>query len=585
MHPVHRNSRKMTPATTASLSHHSNSERREEKDDTMESSSSGVDLEEALPQEEKDRRDHLTPTALVRAASHPAVQNADDLEKGDAAEMAHVDKVLASVPPSLERQTALPSQPGAFRAGGDGLEQETDRSGSTAPPVTSLIEATLVEESAPPVVVAPVYKGQIVLSEEAPRKENVVMLSKRQVRCFLVAFALLCFVAIVLSVVLSVVELHGNDSNGNEEDKEVPDFHEGYWYERDPEELWKLLQDRPFITHHMALVSIVNPNMTLISDDDNAELQCSSLRDDFGDEGDPARALRHEEFSNENVVVISFTCGSEQIDPPPVVHGVPRPEAILLMHDGNSLALNGNQTILCQDAKHFHNGTLNYNEVFCAIPNDDRIDGTVLAFLFSCFSRSEQEPVASVRTQDLSAECHIVNSSSTFVISNEDDEVGNQEGGVPAVFVASAPAVLLSTQRLCRVDAEILLQSHIRAEVWRNRSQNCSQGWVGNDDSDLLVCRSETFLGRNQTLPLNVLPVCASKELACFDVRLPNVTIYDQLQNATQCSFSSMEESLMVKGENDLPGLPPWNEATLEELQEFSSEQALWVEQWLLPLK
>jgi hypothetical protein len=577
----------MTPAAAASLSHHSNSERREEEDDTMESSSSAVDLEEALPQEEKDARDHLTPTALVRAASgvHPAVRNADDLEKGDT-DIAHaVDKVLASVPPSLERQTALPSQPGAFRAGGDGLERrneaEADLSIAAVPPVTSLIEATLVEESAPPVVVAPpIYKGQIVLEEDedaSQGKAHVVTLSKKQVRWFIFAFGLLCFVAIVLSVVLTIFESHGGSDdpqNPEEEAKEGSEYPEGYWYEKETAELWEMLQDRPKISHHMALVSIVNPSLN--TSDGNASLPCSPLRDYF-DLDDHVRYLEREESSD--FVVVSFTCGRNEQGAS--FHDGSGPDAVILMHDGNAKALNGgNRTVACHDAKHFHNDTLKYNQVFCKIPNDKEMDGHVLSFFFSCFSRFEQEPVASVQTHNLSAQCHLTNRSATFLLNNADN------ASLPEVLVTSPAAVVLSTQRLCRVNDDILLQNSILAEDWRNRSQNCSRGWVVNDDSDLLVCRSQAFEA-NLTVPLTNLSICASDDPThpCLHVHLPNVTIYDQLyDNVTQqCSPASLEESLIVKGTNDLPWLKPWNDATLDELQAYMREQELWVERWLLP--
>jgi hypothetical protein len=570
----------MTPANTTAISNHSNSERREEEDDTMESSSSAVDLEEALPQEEKDARDHLTPTALVRAASgvHPAVRNADDLEKGDT-DIAHaVDKVLASVPPSLERQTALPSQPGAFRAGGDGLEQrheDADFSIAVAPPVTSLIEATLVEESAPPVVVVqPIYKGQIVLEEEeepSQEKANIVTFSKRQVRCFFVVFSLLLFVAIVLSVALSLIELNGNPDdtkNPGEDEKVESEYPEGYWYEKKASELWEMIQDRPKITHHMALVSIVNPRIN--TSDDGVSVQCPPLRDEF-DLDDNARNYRH--VAAANIVVVSFTCGSQQ-------GASGDPQAVILMHDGNTKALNGeNRNITCHDAKYLLNDKLKYDQVYCAIPNDNAIDGHVLSFFFSCFSRIEEEPVASVWTHALSAQCHLTNSS-TFKRSDEGDQ------GLPELLVTSPAAVVLSTQRLCRVGDDVLLQNSILAEDWRNRSQNCNHGWVDNDDSDLLVCRSQT-LEANHTVPSTALSFCASNDPTqpCLGVHLPNVTISDQLSDnaTTQCAPASLAESLIVRGTNELPLLQTWNNATGEALQAYVNEQALWVERWLLP--
>jgi hypothetical protein len=581
----------MTSIDDPSLSHPPSAGKEEEEDGMETSSSSATEARGSLP-DEKDARDHLTPTALV----HTGVRNATDLEKGDAAAdvIEQLDKALASVPPTLARQTALPSQPGAFRAGGarNGTEDVANVGGESriAGLPTGLIEATLVEEEEGAPVQAPIYKGQIVLEEDgdsAPDKANVVTLSKKQVRCFLLAFGFLCCMAIVLSIVLTLVESTGDvdvdpdrTENARPEDKESSDVPEGYWYEDAPEELWEMLQDRSYITHHMALVSIVNPHLTMMSaGDDGASLQCSPLKDTHLDWDDNRRSLRRDDA---NLVVVSFTCGTEQSVPPSVVNGDPLPDAVILMHDGATEALHeeGNRTIACRDAKHFSNGTLKYNQVFCAIPNDDRMDGRVLSFFFSCFSRAPLEPVAAVQTHDLSAKCRVVNDpSSSFRMSEGDVDV-------PQVLVTAPAAVLLSTQRLCRVSENIVLQSSIVAEDWRNHSQNCSQGWRGNDDSELLVCLSQT-LPVNHTVPLTALSVCSSNNWTqpCLEVRLANVTIYDQLRDDLhECAPASLNESLIVPGgQNDLPVLQPWNNATWEEVRTAIRAQEFWVERWLLP--
>jgi hypothetical protein len=477
----------------------------------------------------------------------------------------------------------LQNKPGAFRAGGvPRRNNDVSAVSRNSAPTSGLIEAVLVEEGAPDAMVAPVYKGQLV-REEAGKllPQNVVLSPKNYVRSpYLLASGLLCFFVIALSILLSLLVMQGVDGDVDgidpgAEAKEESQYPEGYWYEKETAELWEMLQDRPKISHHMALVSIVNPSLN--TSDGNASLSCSPLRDDF-DFDDHVRYLEREESSD--FVVVSFTCGRNEQGAS--FHDGSGPDAVILMHVGNAKALNGgNRTVACHDAKHFHNDTLKYNQVFCKIPNDKEMDGHVLSFFFSCFSRFEQEPVASVQTHDLFSQCHLTTTNSTaFILRGIDDQ------GLPELLAISPAAVVLSTQRLCRVKDDILLQNSILAEDWRNRSQNCSRGWVVYDDSDLIVCRSQIFDG-NHTVPLSNLSICASDDPTqpCLDVHLPNVTIYDQLyDNVTQqCSPASLEESLIVKGTNDLPWLKPWNDATVDELRAYMREQELWVERWLLP--
>jgi hypothetical protein len=537
-------------------------------------------------EDEKDAWDHLTPAAMVHAASGiqlHRINNAVDLKgditprnvrdwkdtpEDDETDAEDLDKVWSAVPPTLERQSAVPSQPGAFPAGGSQQRNEEDASVvSHAPgPMDTdvvnpgLIEATLVDETP---VEAPIYRGEVV------EKEKIVTLSRKYVRSFAMAFAAVCVVAVVLAVALVVANGEENAAEGdrptltNETYDDDDSKENSYWYWKEsPQSVWETLDSYTFVTHHMAVVSIVNPHLT----SSNAEgSMCTPLHYDLGNSsnasdpflnptnvslrGGTRRTLQQHpagrDLSEPSVVVVSFRCGIAAIEDAPQ-------NAMILVHnaEGEFVALlAGNTTntedIHCRDAT-FPNGTVMYNEVLCYIPNPGA-DG-YYPFLFSCFSHREAETVASVRVSDVSSEC---NSSAT----------------------ASPAAVVLSTQRLCRISGgSVLLEGNLLGE-WNESSVTCSEDGLGDYGvSGVPVCRTSSATVTNRS------------SLEASSIVLPNVTISDRLSDdERECSYTSVQNSLILLSAG-FPRLQPLNETTLEQLEEYLINQELWVQQWLLQL-
>jgi hypothetical protein len=556
------------------------------------------DMDTSEEEDEKDAQDHLTPAALVHAASGiplHRLRNAIDVKdstprnvcdlKDDNSPDEHdddFDKVLSAAPPTLARQSAVPSQPGAFHAGGDARRRRTEDVSVgvvTIPAPVDLIEATLVEEEEEPPVQAPVYKGQIVLEEDALENEKSVILSKKYVRYFAMAFTVVSFVAIVLAVALVVVgddedptasRASGRNQGGPTLDNDDESMENSYWYlGQSPQRIWETLAAYTYVTHHMAIVSIVNPQIA------SEEASCTPLRYDFANTSEPfhpynvslrgtqrkLRPLVRRDLlayaSSDNVVVVSFTCGSTATE------NVSPNTSTILVHnvEGESIAaLTGNTTaddIHCQDAT-FPNGTAKHNEVLCFIPNSGA-DGHY-PFLFSCFSHMKESTVAEVRTWEASAACTIANTTtnSTTVISS------------PAV-------VVLSTQRLCRLsDGSVLLEGSLLGE-WNESSVACPDHELESHSlSGVPVC-----LSSSGTMPNRSDTVEGSSSVV--QLGLPNVTILDRLSDdEAECSYISVPASLIATNVTDFPRLQALNETTVEQLEEYLTNQELLVQQWLL---
>jgi hypothetical protein len=583
------------------------------------------DMTDAPDEEnEKDAQDHLTPAAMVHAASgiqlQRVVRNANDLEKGDddpEKDVEQVDKVLASVPPTLERQPAVPSQPGAFRAGGARNDDESVLSGTSSVPPTApgLIEATLVEEGAPPpppAVVAPIYKGQIVEEADddtttAELPENVVTLPKRYVRCFIGAFIILCVITIVSVVVALVIvkdESSSSDKGKNVTIDELPEKKPFWYQEEPPAALWEKLETYPYVSHHMAIVSIINPNISASIIDPQGtygEAMCSLALDaDIGTTGsnnNPSqpsarRFLRdpHSSFGRSResgisgpTVGISFSCGNAAVTT--MNNGVP--DTMILFHDADVNASGlGSEFISCKDGRHPDDGANRYNEVFCRIPSGR--SGS-FPFLFSCFSQTEAMAAeALVETHSLSVQCSVTQNNS-FAASEEGDDI---EGKLPELLVdlITPAAVVLSTQRFCRVpdgDGFVLQDSLLDK---RNLTDACSEDNMRLDVADVPLCLSETMQD-NTSYPLEKLSICPNGAEVCFGTNftLPNVTVYDPWnggsEDAEACTFSdSVDDSLVQKNANKTvyPGVPLINSSTLQQMQIYLDAQKGWVQDEVL---
>jgi hypothetical protein len=545
--------------------------------------------------DEKDAHDRLTPAALVHAASGiqlHRVRNTSDLEKGDAAPeedkvVEQLDKVLASVPPTLERQPAVPSQPGAFRAGGAPNDDESVMSQGSAPPATTtgLIEATLVEEGATSTAAsAPIYKGQIVEEDEnddetAELAEHLVTLPKSYVRCFVVAFIILCGITI-MAIFLVVY----NDENSsfdttapNSSPTKTPiqendsfEWNSHYWYENQPpEELWEKLENYTYVSHHMAIVSIINPDVSSINLQNNyGEANCTPVHYSRGSN------------SNGNTVMVTFTCGNNQAASVTTMDNG-APDTMILFHDADVKETEvGSDLIICRDSKHPNDGPVKYNEVVCRIPS---ATDSYFPFLFSCFSQMEEmAAVASVATHNLSVQCSVSQNHSSITVDEE------EQGQLPEIFVKSPAAVVLSTQRLCRIGGDgFVLQNSLLD--WRNLTDACSDNGMRLDVSDVPLCLSQS-MATNSTYPLPELVFCPKNADACFGTNfsLPDVTVYDPWnggEDATDCLFShSVNESLVQKSltETVYPGVPLINSSTLQQLMIYLQAQEGWVQEEVL---
>jgi hypothetical protein len=539
-------------------------------------------------EDEKDAQDHLTPAAMVHAASGiqlHRINNAVDLKgditprnvrdlkdsPDDETDAEDLDKVLSAVPPTLERQSAVPSQPGAFPAGGRRNDEDASVVSHAPGPMDTdaapgLIEATLVDETP---VEAPIYKGEVV------EEEKIVKISRKYVRSFAMAFAAVCVVAVVLAVALVVANGEENAAEGgrptltNETYDDDDSKENSYWYLKEsPQSVWETLDSYTFVTHHMAVVSIINPHWTASNPEGS---MCTPLQYDLGNSSNATdlfsnptnvslrgtrRTLQHpvgRDLSEPNVVMVSFRCGIAAIDDTPQ-------NAMILVHnaEGESVALlAGNTTntedIHCRDAT-FPNGTVMYNEVLCYIPNTGA-DG-YYPFLFSCFSHMEEETVASVHVSDVSSECHIPNTTRNS-----------------SAVTASPAAVVLSTQRMCRIsDGRVILEGNLLGE-WNESSVTCSEDGLGDYGvSGVPVCRTSSATLTNRS------------SLEGSSIVLPNVTISDRLSDdERECSYTSVQNSLILLSAG-FPRLQPLNETTLEQLEEYLINQELWVQQWLLQL-
>jgi hypothetical protein len=579
------------------------------------------DMTDAPDEEnEKDAQDHLTPAAMVHAASgiqlQRVVRNANDLEKGDddpEKDVEQVDKVLASMPPTLERQPAVPSQPGAFRAGGARNDDESVLSGTSSVPPTApgLIEATLVEEGAPPpppAVVAPVYKGQIVEEADddtttAELPENVVTLPKRYVRCFVVAFIILCIITIVS--VLLVIFLPKNDGDGLDESSspDVVPANGPYWYhDKSPNDVWATLKGYKYVSHHMAVVSISNPNITSLSivnaQGTYGPAMCTHINDQaawtMSNNQSSAQLSNHRRFlrdqrgrnhgSDSNAkVMVTFTCGGNQAAPmTTIVKG--RPETMILFHDADvnyALGLDS-EFITCKDVKISNDGPYKYNAVFCQIPSD-RSDS--FPFLFSCFSQTEEmAAVASVETHNLAVQCSVTQNNTEV----EDDDTGKP----PEIFVdvITPAAVVLSTQRFC-LDLEsddFVLQNNLLNG--RNLTDACSEDGMRLDVADVPLCLSETLSANASDKMSQQQSGCPNGAEVCFGTNftLPNVTVYDPWnadgEASEACALShSVDDSLVVKNpEDNYPSVPLINSSTLQQMRIYLDAQKGWVQDKVL---
>jgi hypothetical protein len=502
----------------------------------------------------------------------PSTTNLAQEEEEDAGRLNDEKFIGASVPPPLERQSAVPSQPGAFLIGGDTPPDAVSVVTGICNVTPGLIEATLVEETWPE---APVYKGHLVVAEDDP----VVTLSKKQLRYFLLTFTALCCTALVFSMVISLCFVLGIFQTSSPQAEEMISP-KGYWFQGNPEALWKNLSIYyPYITHHMAILSIVNPVVTTLRNSSRQYEKpiCTPLREDGNRSDLPTRtALRaHREGrrtrlleSDRDILRVSLRCGNPRSQPPT--------HAVIVVHDqdGNTRALNGDTSVQCTDAT-YADGSVKYNEVTCAIPSDG--SRRSVAFFFSCFSRLEVENVAAVQIHEAVAQCYSVRNTTEMPNVVEEHDLT-----LPEVVVTSPPEVALSMQRLCRTGGVVVLQDDIIAENEKNRTRICSHG--GNSDFPF-VCRSQDELllwrGANNSVLLGEMEAasfCHNAEAGCYgiDFLVPNVTIYDQLDDDNrQCSYTKLEHSLLTKAADGYPMLKPLDNATLVYLQEFMQVQAL----------
>jgi hypothetical protein len=477
----------------------------------------------------------------------------------------------------MEDRTDPPhgSKPGAFRAGG--VPQRNDDASAdrhNSAPSTGLIEAELVEDGTSTAMISPVDKRQMVPQAEAAELlENVVMLPKKHVRCCATVIAALCAITI-LAIVFVFVQPDNNDASMEESSAREKG---PYWYQnQSPEALWATLKGYTYVSHHMAIVSIVNPNITS-SSIGNAQgtygpAMCTPINDSFGTTSNNRRFLNR---GSDAAIVVTFTCGGNQASPvTTLVKG--RPETMILFHDANvndALGLDGD-FITCKDVKLSNDGPNQYNAVFCQIPSD--ISGS-FPFLFSCFSQTEEmAAVASVETHNLSIQCSATSQGNSSIIIGE-----------PEVHVISPAAVVLSTQRLCRVpdgDGFVLQDSLLDT---RNLTDACSIYDMRLDVADVPICLSRS-LEVNTSYPLSF---CQNDAEFCFaaNFTLPNVTVYDPWNGDSEaveaCAFSdSVDDSLVQKNANKTvyPGIPLINSSTLQQMQIYLEAQKSWVQDEVL---